>query len=142
MNKRIIKLLGGVLIFSGITIWFNPNYYSSRFGITFDFSGVKWPFGGVLFILGGLFIWSSFRKKALDAEKKSKDEKRVLMCPKCVQPIYKKDCPDLICPACESPLEDLSGFYERHPELKDKGIQPSVNKQKSIINTRQYVMVK
>ena len=119
MNKTTIKLLGGVLIFSGITIWLNPAYFSSRFGITFDFTGIKWPFGGGLVLLGCFFIWSSFRKKAIEAEKTLRDEKEVLMCPKCVKPFYKKDCQDVKCPECQGPLEDLSGFYERHPELKD-----------------------
>jgi len=120
MNKTSIKVLGWVLIISGITIWLHPAYYSSRFGITFDFTGIKWLFVGGLIILGALFIWSSFRKKAIEAAKKARDEKRVLMCPKCVKPFYKKDCQTLKCPNCQTPLEDLSGFYERHSELRDK----------------------
>jgi hypothetical protein len=70
MNKTIFKVLGGVLIISGITIWFHPAYYSSRFGIMFNFKGIEWLFGGGLIVLGILFIWSSFRKKAIEAEKK------------------------------------------------------------------------
>ena len=120
MNKTTIKLLGCVLIFSGISIWLNPVYYSSRFGLPFDFTGIKWPFGIGLIILGSLFIWSPFRKKSIEAEKKAKDENRLLMCPNCIKPLYKKDCRDLKCPDCQASLEDLSGFYERHPELKDR----------------------
>ena len=47
------------MLLSGISIWVNPVYYSSRFGTTFDFSGIKWPFGGGLIILGAFFIWSN-----------------------------------------------------------------------------------
>ena len=71
-------------------------------------------------VLGIFFIWSSFQKKAIEAEKKAKDDKIVLMCPRCVRPFYKKDCPLSNCPECQTDLEELSGFYERHPELKDK----------------------
>ncbi len=124
MNKITFRLFGSILFLSGISIWIKPVSYSSRFGITFDFSGIKWPFGGCFIILGAFFIWSSFRKKTIEADKKAKDEKKVLMCPKCIKPFYKKDCEDLKCPDCQAPLEELSGFYERHPELKDKGIQP------------------
>ena len=68
--------------------------------------------------MGCFFIWSSFRKKAIEAQSKARDEKKVLMCPNCTKAFYKKDCRDLLCPDCQSPLEELSGFYERHPELK------------------------
>ncbi len=121
MGRIFFILLGIVWGLFGVLIIINPSFYHSELQFYFDFTEVRWPFGGGLLILGGLFIWSSFRKKALDDEKKSKDEKIVLMCPKCVQPIYKKDCPDLRCPECSSSLESLSGFYERHPELKNRG---------------------
>ena len=68
MNKTTIKILGGILILSGISIWLNPVYFSSRFGINFDFEGIKWPFGGSLVILGCYFIWSSLRKKVSEDE--------------------------------------------------------------------------
>ena len=48
----------------------------------------------------------------------AKDEKNVLMCSMCIKPYHKKDCQDLKCPVCQALLEDLSGFYERHPELR------------------------
>jgi len=128
MNRITFRLLGSILFLSGIFIWIKPVYYSSRFGTTFDFSGIKWPFGGGLFIIGAFFLWSSFRKKTIEEEKKAKDDKKVLMCPKCIKPFYKKDCQDLICPECQAPLEGLSGFYERHPELKDK--KPNRNARK------------
>jgi hypothetical protein len=63
MNKIIFRLLGGILILSGISIWINPVFYSSRFGITFDYSGIN-KFLSVIFVaLGVYFIWSTFKKK-------------------------------------------------------------------------------
>ena len=104
----------------GALIIINPSFYSSYLNREVDFTSIKWPFGGGLIILGLFFIWSSFSKKAIEAAKNAADAKTVLMCPKCVKPFYKKDCQDLICPECQGPLEELSGFYERHPELKDR----------------------
>ena len=123
MNRIFYILMGAVWGLLGISIIVNPSFYSSYLNREVDFTAIKWPFGGGLIILGAFFIWSSFRKKTIEADKKAKDEKKVLMCPKCIKPFYKKDCEDLKCPDCQAPLEELSGFYERHPELKDKVIQ-------------------
>jgi len=120
MGKRSYIILGALLGLFGLGILINPNIYHTALRYNFDFAEIKWPFGIGLIILGSLFIWSPFRKKSIEAEKKAKDENRLLMCPKCIKPFYKKDCYDLKCPECQALLEDLSGFYERHPELKDK----------------------
>ena len=111
-------ILGALMGLFGLGILINPIIYNTGLRYNFDFTGIKWPFGGGLIILGAFFIWSSFRKKTIEADKKTKDEKKVLMCPKCIKPFYKKDCDDLKCPDCHERLEELSGFYERHPELK------------------------
>jgi hypothetical protein len=119
--RRITYILLGVLMgLFGLGIFINPIIYHTGLRFNFDFTEIKWPFGGGLILLGLFFIWTSFRKKTIEAEKKAKDDKKVLMCPKCIKPFYKKDCQDLICPECQGPLEELSGFYERHPELKVK----------------------
>ena len=118
MSRVFFVLLGIVWGLVGVLIIINPVFYSAYFNSHLDFTGIKWPFGGGLIILGAFFIWSSFRKKTIEADKKTKDEKKVLMCPKCIKPFYKKDCDDLKCPDCHERLEELSCFYERHPELK------------------------
>ena len=113
--------MGAVWGLLGILIIINPSFYSSYLNREVDFTGIKWPFGGGLVILSCFFIWSSFRKKAIEADRKARDAKKVLICPKCVIPSYKKDCLDMKCPSCGEALEELDGFYERHPELKEKG---------------------
>jgi hypothetical protein len=120
MGRLFFILLGIVWGLFGFLIIINPSFYHSRLDYYFDFTEVKWQFGGGLIVLGICFIWSSFRKKTIEAEKKAMDDKKVLMCPKCVKPFYKKDCQGPICPECRSPLEELLDFDERHPELKDK----------------------
>jgi hypothetical protein len=117
MNRIFYILIGIVWGLIGFLIIIKPTFYSSYFNRELNFTDIKWPFGVGLILLGCFFIWSSFRKKAVEAEKIARDEKKVLMCPKCVKPIYKKDAPTMRCPDCQCSLEDLSGFYERHPEL-------------------------
>ncbi len=57
-------IIGGIsLILFGSAIIINPVYYDSIYGMHFDFSGIKWPFGGFLIILGVAFIYSEFRKR-------------------------------------------------------------------------------
>jgi len=84
MDKITFRLLGSILFLGGIFIWIKPVYFSSRFEITFDFSSIKLSFGGGPIVLGIFFIWSSFRKKTIEAEKIARDDKKVLMCPKCI----------------------------------------------------------
>ncbi len=120
MGRLFFVLLGIIWGLFGFLIIIDPTFYHSRFDYYFDFTEIKWPLGGGLIILGAFFVWSSFRKKTIEAEKKAKDDKKVLMCPKCIKPFYKKNCENLKCPDCQAPLEELSGFYERHPEFRDK----------------------
>lgn len=112
MNRIIFFLLGIVWAVFGLSIIISPKFYSSKYDYIFDFTELKWPFGGFLVLLGSLFIWSALRKKA------SEFEDKFLVCPKCKTPFNHKDVPDGRCPKCEVELEDLEGFYQRHPELK------------------------
>jgi len=57
------RMLGGMMIFSGISIWFNPVFHSSKFLMTFDFTEIKIPMCLFLIILGSLFICTTFRGK-------------------------------------------------------------------------------
>jgi len=62
MNKRIFRLLGCILIVWGICICFIPIYFSSRFGVTFNFTGFNIPLGLVIAALGAFIVWSTFSK--------------------------------------------------------------------------------
>ena len=42
-----------------------------------------------------------------------------LMCPECGSPATEEEAPARLCPACNAPLEDMKGFYERHPQFKE-----------------------
>ena len=77
MNRIFFALMGAVWGLLGVLIIISPTFYSSYFNRELNFTDIKWPFGGGLIILGILFIWSSFRKKTIEAEKKAKDDKSV-----------------------------------------------------------------
>ena len=41
-----------------------------------------------------------------------------VICPKCVEPLCGKDNQSMTCSTCQITLEDLKGFYDRHPALQ------------------------
>jgi len=63
MNDFGPRMLGGVMIFSGISIWFNPISYSDRYLMVFDLTEIRIPICLFLVIVGVLFIWTTFRNK-------------------------------------------------------------------------------
>ena len=95
----------------GVLIIIDPTFYSSYLHQYVDFRGIEWTFGGGLIILGIFFIRSYFKNKP--------DYTEVLMCPKCIKPFDTVTIGTRVCPKCETKLEKLKGFYERHPELKE-----------------------
>ncbi len=56
-------ILGIILIIWGVSIIYDPVYYSSKYQLTWDFTEVKWPFGGFISVLGGCFLIYSLKKK-------------------------------------------------------------------------------
>jgi hypothetical protein len=56
-------MLGAALVIWGASIIIDPVHYSSKFNFTWDFTEIKWYFGGLLVILGGYFVVSSLSKK-------------------------------------------------------------------------------
>ncbi len=63
-EKILPILLGVILIFLGIGIIFDPKFYSYKFDYYFDFSGYNIPFGIFMMVVGVLFIWTTFKRKA------------------------------------------------------------------------------
>jgi hypothetical protein len=118
-GRNFFILMGLILGIFGVLIIIDPAFYSSYLHQYVDLSDVRWQVGLFFIVLGVLFVGSSFRKKAVEAENEYKDQIKVLMCPSCVKPFQKKNVPELKCPECERNLEDLVGFYDRHPELKE-----------------------
>jgi hypothetical protein len=56
-------LLGAILVVLGIGIIKKPRFYSYKFDYNFDFTGYNIPLGIFMIVIGGMFIWTSLRKK-------------------------------------------------------------------------------
>lgn len=82
------------------------------YGHYVSFADSKVISGSALIAFGILFIWFALKRKAQDFKGK------FLVCPKCKDSFNQKDVPNSRCPNCAVELEDLEGFYDRHPELK------------------------
>lgn len=67
---------------------------------------------GIIGVISTPFLWFS---------KKSPGPPQYVICQRCLAPLSARSVPNLTCPVCGQSLEDLRGFYERHPELKDSG---------------------
>lgn len=107
-------VLGFFLAILGVGVIFHPIFHDKKHNFIFDFTEVKWPFGVFLTLLGVGFLYFSFRKRP------NGSIPGFFICPACRTPYDKKDIHENQCPTCGAGLENLAGFYERHPEFKDK----------------------
>jgi len=112
--KFFYTIIGCSLTIFGIQIIYDPIFHDTKHNYTFDFSEVKWPFGILLTLLGIGFLYFTFRKRF---EESNSD---FLICPTCQKPFDPKDIEENQCTTCGTDLENLNGFFERHPELKEK----------------------
>lgn len=76
-----------------------------------DLGGYRIPFLLPLLLLGGAAAWAAFGRRRAGAPA------TVLICVACERSVPAAGCPTA-CPGCGGALEDLRGFYERHPERR------------------------
>ncbi len=90
----------------------NDPTWTSKYGIEFDVSDYNIPWAIVLVTTGIYSLWLAWtnRPKAMTMH----------ICPKCETAVDFRNVGNHTCPKCQTELEPLEGFYERHPELKDK----------------------
>jgi hypothetical protein len=69
----------------------------------------------IFFLFLGLFFFlmAAFRRSGPIVQ-------GIVICPKCMNSFYEKDTENMVCPKCKGVLENIKGFYERHPELKNE----------------------
>lgn len=117
MMERMLRffflVLGIGAVSGGIGIYRDPLWCSAKYQICSDMSGYNVQVGTFLIIGGLAVIGSILLKRRYDGDD-------ILMCPECMVPIAKKNTPSGKCQKCDAHMEPLEGFYERHPELKDK----------------------
>lgn len=99
-----------VLIIFGVKVIITPKFYSTKYSHWFDFTGINKVFGGFLIVLGLCFLALAFTKKRKIASE--------LICPRCEE-VFHANGKIKKCPKCLADLEELAGFYDRHPGLED-----------------------
>lgn len=102
-------LFGLLFIILGFMIYSQKGWHFGRFGPTHHTAGY-------LFLIGGLVL-TLFAILKKDFPKEKGDE--YMMCVSCLKPSFRKELRDEKCPFCNGIVEELKGFYERHPKLKD-----------------------
>ena len=76
---------------------------------------------GIIFMVLGAFILVYsffFRKSPFEEKEIDPASENAVMCPECRKPAYEIDFPGRMCPKCNIEVENVDGFYDRHPELR------------------------
>ena len=110
MNRIIVGYIGILFIFIGMATFIHPSFYHSVYGVTINFSNVKWPFSIMSTGFGVICVYVAISKKYLG------DKVEYWICPKCQETFKLSGSKKHNCPKCKIFLEKLKGFYERHPE--------------------------
>ena len=106
-------ILGLSLAIFGIGIIYDPIFHDTKHNFIYDFSEVKWPLGIFLTLLGVCFLYFSLRRKPNNTASGFR------ICPICRTTLETINSSENRCSLCGTDLEELDGFYERHPEIKE-----------------------
>jgi hypothetical protein len=104
--KFISEILFAVLMIVWGYIFYSTGWYS-----TYDVPVPK--FAGILLIFFGIYFSIAVIRK-----RKWKSVSDYLICKECLTTYVRSELKNHHCPKCEGSLDELNGFYERHPELK------------------------
>ena len=106
-------LLPPIFIFLGIAILLQPKYFWDKYGVYIDLSGMQLIFGPVFIIAGFYWIYRTIHYK--------KFYKKIgYKCYQCGKVFKLDSLADHKCNSCNLKLEELEGFFERHPEFKEQ----------------------
>ena len=102
------RIAGVALFLFGALVTFERKL--PYWGYEVDYGEYHWVIGIAMSCLGVSIVISSFRKRTIE------EETGTLICPSCRKPYNKQDLQSTDCPECKVPLEQVEGFYDRHPE--------------------------
>ena len=63
MNNFYFAVLGGSLIIFGLGTCIDPIHYSSKYGVTYNFTGFNVPLGLFCIVIGLILVRTIFKKK-------------------------------------------------------------------------------
>lgn len=112
MNRLFAFIIGSWLVVIGLFLVIGREVYSR--GIRLEYGKADILVGCIFLAVGILIFIYALRTKEKDFEDK------FMICPKCKEPFDKADVPNSHCPKCNTKLEALDGFYDRHPELREE----------------------
>jgi len=92
------------------------------YGHYFDFGGLKNIVGVAFGIFGILLLLYGILGDIIGRKEEKPNLPEFTVCPKCKESFWGNDTPDLKCKKCGHNLEEMNGYYKRHPE---NGHQPS-----------------
>ncbi len=104
---------GGASISLALTMILDIGFCSRYDDFCWDWGEYHFEMGLLLLFVGLFMFIMAFRKG-------QRDYAEVFICPQCETALPFAEVPGEICPKCHTKLESLEGFYERHPELKEK----------------------
>lgn len=96
-----------------LTIWLGVHYYIHQWDSRYGFPISKGA-GVVLSIFGVLILLYGLIRRNIP---KSYDDDFVI-CLDCRASFYAKEVSENTCPNCNGRIENVEGFYDRHPELR------------------------
>jgi len=104
--------IGGALLLGGFTILLLGG--DQRYGGPVFFGWDRVYYGGGLISIGSVVVYISLRK----LKRTGVNVNNIMMCPRCGEAYNTDGMLDCKCPVCHVVLEDIKGFYKRHPEYK------------------------
>jgi len=116
MYRLFAFIIGSWIVLLGVYLVTGREAYSR--GIRLDYGQFNALVGCLFITLGIAFFVYALRAKKKDLEGK------FVICPQCKEPFNDRDVPDQRCPQCKAEVEELDGFYERHPELRLQNNKP------------------
>ena len=106
---RILSFLSGLLFCGmGFQIYTQGGWWSPRGSMYISYGETKTPIGILAIAIGVLLCINSIFGKWTKANPH--------ICPKCGKTIEYPKQKEVSCPECGTKMEQLKGFYERHPE--------------------------